>query len=253
LPEESNVNAEHQPTIAEAVRFSGASKKFGRTVALDDLHLTVPCGALYGLVGPNGSGKTTAIRGLLGLLRFDSGEAWLLGEKAPVARGAKRVNFMPQDLAIYEELTIRENLDLFSELNGMKLPDAEADRLLDMVDLKGAQHRMASDLSGGMKRRTSLVCALAGDPELIFLDEPTVGVDPELREGFWKAFRRLASEGKTVVLTTHYLDEAMHCDRIGMMRFGKLIAEGTPEEILQRSGCRDLEDAFLHFCRRQQP
>lgn len=238
---------------SDAVRFVAASKSFGRTVALDRLHLTIPRGVLYGLVGPNGSGKTTAIRGLLGLLRFDSGEAWMLGERTPLPKNGGRVSYMPQELAIYQDLTVRENLDLFAELSGQRISEAEARSLLTTVDLLAEQHRMASELSGGMKRRTSLVCALAGRPELLFLDEPTVGVDPELREGFWSTFRQMTAEGKTVVLTTHYLDEAMHCDRVGMMRSGRLMAEGAPDELLRRSGCSDLEGAFLHFCRGGTP
>jgi ABC-2 type transport system ATP-binding protein len=236
-----------------AAAFSGASKRFGNTLALDRLTLSIPRGLIYGMVGPNGSGKTTAIRGLMGLLRFDEGEAWVLGRQVPFARGSCRVSYMPQELAVYLELTVRENLEFFAEMSDEALTREGADRILDMVDLRSAADRMVGELSGGMRRRTSLACALIGDPDLVFLDEPTVGVDPELRESFWATFQGMAAAGRTVVLTTHYLDEAVHCHRVGLMRNGRLIADGTPSELLSRSGEPDLERAFLHFCRRGLP
>jgi len=224
-------------------------KEFDGLVAVDDLDMRIEKGVLYGLIGPNGSGKTTAIKMLVGLLTPSGGEAHVLGEKVPSRGTVERIGYMPQEVAIYPDLTIHENMELFGEL--YSVPQVELGRrealLLDVIDLRQRRDSVVSQLSGGMKHRTSLACALVHDPELLFLDEPTVGVDPELRVGFWKYFHDLKARGKTVVLTTHYMDEAVRCDLVGMMRAGRLIAEGTPKELMARAGASDLESAFMFF------
>jgi len=219
---------------------------------LVDLDLDIPKGCVYGIIGPNGSGKTTTIRILNGLLRASSGQAWLLGEAVPVSESIHRIGYMPQEMAIYSDLTAVENLELFAGMYSMRRERFEerADYLLDMIDLKDRGGSLVSELSGGMKHRLSLACALVHDPELVFLDEPTVGVDPELRNGFWEHFSRLKAEGKTIVLTTHYMDEAVRCDMVGMMRLGRMIAEDTPEELMASTGALNLEEAFLQRSRR---
>jgi len=234
------------------VRTRGLRKEFGELIAVAGLDLRVNRGLLYGLIGPNGSGKTTAIRMLVGLLKPTGGEAHLLGERVPVRGCRARIGYMPQEMAIYSELTVHENLELFAGLYSMDRTVFEnrERELLGMIDLKDRMHSLASQLSGGMRHRVSLACALIHDPELVFLDEPTVGVDPELRVGFWQHFRSLKSAGKTIVLTTHYMDEAVRCDVVGMMRAGRLIAEGTPKELMGRAGATDLESAFMEFSRR---
>lgn len=226
-------------------------KEFDGLVAVDDLDMRIEKGVLYGLIGPNGSGKTTAIKMLVGLLRPTGGEAHVLGEKVPARGTVERVGYMPQEMAIYPDLTVHENMELFAEL--YSVPREEFGRrealILDVIDLRARRDSLVAQLSGGMKHRASLACALVHDPELLFLDEPTVGVDPELRVGFWKYFHDLRARGKTVVLTTHYMDEAVRCDLVGMMRAGKLIAEGTPKELMARAGTPDLESAFMFFSR----
>jgi len=235
------------PVVANKLR-----KEFDGLVAVDDLDMNIGRGLLYGLIGPNGSGKTTAIKMFVGLLRPTSGQAQLLGEGVPLRKNIRRIGYMPQELAIYLDLTVHENLELFADLYSMKeneFRESERD-LLKVIDLGERRDSLVSHLSGGMRHRTSLACALIHGPELVFLDEPTVGVDPELRAGFWRYFHDLKAAGKTVVLTTHYMDEAVRCDIVGMMRGGKLIAEGTPKDLMAKTGTADLESAFLEFSRR---
>ncbi len=233
------------------VRTRGLSKNFASLEALVKLDLEIPKGCVYGMIGPNGSGKTTAIRILNGLLKASSGRAWLLGEAVPVSSNIHRIGYMPQEMAIYMDLTVLENMKLFAgmySLGGERFTE-RAGVLLDMIDLEERGDSLVAELSGGMKHRVSLACALIHDPELVFLDEPTVGVDPELRAGFWDYFSYLKRAGKTVVLTTHYMDEAIRCDRVGMMRLGRLIAEDTPDGLMASTGTNNLEDAFLSKAR----
>jgi len=229
------------------VETNALTKRFGELVAVSSLNLEIPRGAVYGLIGPNGSGKTTAIKVMNGLLRATSGSAKLLGEEVPVRNVIHRIGYMPQEMAIYTDLTVHENLELFAGMYSMSRSSFEgAERnLLEMIDLAERRDSLVATLSGGMKHRVSLACSLVHDPELVFLDEPTVGVDPELRKGFWDYFARLKNAGKTVVLTTHYMDEAVRCDIVGMMRLGVMIAEGTPDSLMKMAGATTLEDAFL--------
>ncbi len=236
------------------VRTDGLRKEYGEIVAVRDLCLGIPPGCIYGRIGPNGSGKTTAIKVLMGLVRATSGKAEVLGRSVPVKDKNARVSYMPQELALYTDLTVHENVQLFAELNRVEpyqLPDREK-KVLDVVGLWERKDGLVGQLSGGMQHRASLACAMINEPALMFLDEPTVGVDPELRAGFWEHFRSLKAGGMTVVLTTHYMDEASRCDLVGMMHKGRLIAEGTPAELLSESGRNNLEDAFLVFIRRCQ-
>jgi ABC-2 type transport system ATP-binding protein len=226
-------------------------KEYDDLVALDDLDLTIPKGILYGMIGPNGSGKTTAIKLMVGLLKATSGKAYVLGEKTPIKDNIQRIGYMPQEMAIYTELTVHENLELFAELYSVdRATFARREReLLSVIDLYDRRDNLTSQLSGGMKHRVSLACSLIHDPEVVFLDEPTVGVDPELRVGFWKYFAELKARGKTVVLTTHYMDEAVRCDVVGMMRLGKLIGEGSPKQLMEKTSTGDLESAFLSYAK----
>jgi ABC-2 type transport system ATP-binding protein len=230
-------------------------KEFDTLVAVDDLDLKVGHGLLYGMIGPNGSGKTTAIKMLVGLLRPTAGKAFVLGEKVPIKKNVSRIGYMPQEMAIYTDMTVHENLELFSRLYSMdrELSAKREQELLKVIDLEDRKNTLVSQLSGGMKHRTSLACALIHDPEVVFLDEPTVGVDPELRVGFWKYFADLKARGKTVIMTTHYMDEAVRCDIVGMMRLGKLIGEGTPKELMARTSTSDLESAFMTMARKAGP
>jgi ABC-2 type transport system ATP-binding protein len=234
-------------TTDGVVLAKGLTKHFGDLVAVSGLDLRIQRGVVYGMIGPNGSGKTTAIKVMNGLLRATSGEAWLLGEKVPVRATLRRIGYMPQEMAIYTDLTVHENLELFAGMYSMTKVGFEAAEaeLLRMIDLADRRDSLVANLSGGMKHRVSLACALIHDPELVFLDEPTVGVDPELRQGFWDYFAGLKRAGKTVVLTTHYMDEALRCDIVGMMRLGEMIAEGSPEKLMDEADAGTLEEAFL--------
>ncbi|MDD1770912.1 MAG: ABC transporter ATP-binding protein [Methanomassiliicoccales archaeon] len=234
-----------------AVETKGLRKEYDGLVAVEALDLRIERGTLYGLIGPNGSGKTTTIKMLVNLLVPTRGEAFVLQQKVP-GQDLRRIGYMPQDMAIYPDLTVSENLEFFAGLYGVsgeRFTRREAE-IIKVVDLADRKDSLVQELSGGMRHRVSLGCALIHEPELLFLDEPTIGVDPELRVGFWAFFRELATKGKTVVLTTHYMDEAARCDIVGMMRTGRMIAEGTPKELMEASGTPNLEDAFLEFSRR---
>ncbi|MFW3146909.1 MAG: ABC transporter ATP-binding protein [Thermoplasmatota archaeon] len=233
----------------KAVEVKGMKKSFGKVKAVDGLDLDIDGGQVFGLLGPNGSGKTTAIRILCGLLRADEGESKVLGELVGKRSYLARIGYMPQETALYEDLTIHENLKLFAGIFGLQRKVfLERERVvLDMVDLYHRKDFVLSDLSGGQRHRVSLAASMVHSPELLFLDEPTVGVDPPLRARFWSTFSDLKKKGTTIIMSTHYLDEAMNCDFIGMMRMGRLIARGSPGEIMDRTGTNSLEEAFLRL------
>jgi len=236
-----------------AIKTSSLIKKFGDFKAIDDLNLEVKKGEIYGLLGPNGAGKTTAIKVLSGLLIPTSGEAYVLGNKIPDKKIASSIGYMPQETALYVGLTVHQNMEFYGKLFGIKRAEIKVKEkeLLKFVDLYDWRNELVQNLSGGMKHRASLACTLIHNPPLLFLDEPTVGVDPELRISFWDYFAKLKEEGITLLITTHYMDEARHCDRVGFMNCGKLIAESTPEELLIQTGTDSLEDAFLEFTRKE--
>ncbi len=226
-------------------------KKFGDFTAVDRLSLRVRKGELYGLLGPNGAGKTTAVKVLCGLLKATGGDVRVLGMTVPDRSILPRIGYMPQNLALYETLTVNENIALFGNIYGLSKAEIlqRQKELLEVVDLADWGDSVVLELSGGMKHRASLACTLIHQPELLFLDEPTVGVDPELRASFWAYFDSMIARGVTVIITTHYMDEAARCDRVGLMRRGSLVAEGTPREIMSSSGTNSLEDAFLKIVR----
>ena len=227
----------------ETVRLS---KAFGRVQAVADLDLRVPGGEIYGLLGPNGSGKTTVMRLLVGLAKADSGEARVLGRRVPDRAVLAEVGYMTQAEALYSDLTAKENVRFFAELNGAGTP-TRIQEALELIELASRADDLVGSLSGGLRRRVSLACALVHRPRLLILDEPTGGVDPQLRVAFWEHFRRLADGGVTLLISSHVMDEAERCDRLGFMRDGRLIAEGSPEQLRERSGTLDLEQAFLKF------
>jgi ABC-2 type transport system ATP-binding protein len=237
-----------------AIKVVKLEKRFGDFKALDCLDLEVRKGEVYGLLGPNGAGKTTAIKVLTGLLKKSSGSADILGVQLPNKDIAQRIGYMPQETSLYVGLTVHQNLEFFGKLFGLdkqKILAREVE-LLKFIDLEKWRDELVANLSGGMKHRVSLACALIHEPEVLFLDEPTVGVDPELRVSFWNYFGQLKGRGITILITTHYMDEASHCDRVGFMRNGKLIAEGEPAAVLKEAGTNSLEDAFLYFARREK-
>jgi ABC-2 type transport system ATP-binding protein len=231
---------------APAIEATGLRKSFGPIRAVDGIDLALERGRIYGLLGPNGSGKTTLIRLLIGLARPTGGHATVLGTRIPSSDVLARIGYMPQAEAVYPELSVGENLGFFARLEGRADPTA-LDRVLELVELADRRGSPAFQLSGGLRRRLSLACTLVHDPEVLFLDEPTVGVDPALRVQFWSHFRRLAEDGKTLVVASHVMDEADRCDELLFIRSGRVIAQGTGDELRARAGTTDLEAAFLHF------
>ncbi len=233
----------------KAIYTKNLKKNYGDVKAVDSLDLIVKKGEVYGLVGPNGSGKTTTIKILCGLVRPDSGYGQILGKMMGHKSIPYSIGYMPQETALYPDLTIRENLKMFwgvynSSNKGYLKREKE---VLGLVDLYDRRHFILSKLSGGQRHRVSLSASMIHSPKLLFLDEPTVGVDPPLRAGFWSTFNREKKKGVTILITTHYMDEARHCDRIGLMRDGKLIAQDTPQGIMDLTGTNNLEDAFLYL------
>ncbi len=237
---------------APAFLLEGVEKSFGALKALDGLTLRVDPGEMYGFLGPNGSGKTTAIRVALGLTRLDKGVARVFGADAPPRSVIHRVGFVPQEPALYRDLTVRENLELFADIFGLARGRWEERfaHVLEFANLQDREGEIVRNLSGGMVRRTSIAAAMVHDPDLLVLDEPTVGIDPELRASFWAHFAELKAQGKSILITTHYIDEARRCDRVGFVRAGKLVAEGPPDELLRATHTSSLEDAFLSYVRR---
>ncbi|MFA5860274.1 MAG: ABC transporter ATP-binding protein [Candidatus Thermoplasmatota archaeon] len=235
-----------------AVVFQDVIKRYESFAALDGLTFSIKEGELYGLLGPNGAGKTTAIRILTGLHRATAGTVKVLGHKPTDPAVRPLVGYMPQETALYIDLTVRENLDLYGRLYGMSADERRRriTELVSFVELENWADASVTKLSGGMKHRTSLAVALMPKPRLLVLDEPTVGVDPELRANFWERFDHMCAEGTTILLTTHYMDEARRCQRVGLMRRGKLLCEGTPGEVMLKAGVDNLEDAFLKLASR---
>lgn len=233
-------------TAAPAIEARGLTKRFGRLTAVDSVDLLLPAGRIYGLLGPNGSGKTTLIRLLAGLARPTAGEALVLGREMPSRPNLARIGYMTQADGIYTELSVWENVSFFAALFGVH--DREALRqVLEIVQLADRRNTPVSELSGGMRRRLSLACALVHRPDVLFLDEPTVGIDPALRVQFWAYFRRLAAEGTTLLVSSHVMDEADRCDELLLILHGKLLAQGSSREVQAKAGATTLEEAFLRL------
>lgn len=226
-----------------AILVSELTKRFGALTALDGISLEVPAGQVYGLLGPNGSGKTTLIRSLVGLLRQESGEVRVLGHRMPDSSVLSEIGYMTQAPALYEDLTAEENLRFFAAIHG----GGDVDAALRFVHLEDRRRSVAATLSGGMRTRLSLACTLVHAPRLLLLDEPTVGVDPQLRAELWDGLRRMAADGTTIVISSHVMDEAERCDRLGLIRAGRMLAEGTADDLRRRAGSDRLEDAFLRL------
>jgi len=236
------LSLESKETLAIEAR--GLTKKFGNFTAVDHVDLEIKTGENFGLLGPNGAGKTTTIRMITGVIKPTEGIVRVFG--IDVMRHRKRVlrliGYMPQRFSLYEDLTVEENLRLYGRLQGLSgnLLKERVSNSLDRFYLREFRSRLAGKLSGGTKQRLALAVALVHDPKLLILDEPTAGVDPPLRRMFWEHFRELNKEGKTILVTTHYMDEAENCDRLALMNRGKIIAMGTPKEIKRKAMGGDL-------------
>jgi len=250
---EQHKEAQSTPNDTEelAIEVSSLVKvyKEGQIRAVDGLNLKIRRGEIYALIGANGSGKTTAINLITGSLFPTSGSIKVLGFEVPHKRRivASQIGVAPQEYAVYNDLTVEQNSWFFARLQGMSrgLFEKRLDELLPLFRLDDRRKTTVSNLSGGMKRRVSVVCALVHDPKVVFLDEATVGIDPVLRAFFWEHFRALANYGLTIIVTSHVMDEAERADRIGLMRAGKLIEEGTPLELKQRYSVASIEEVFI--------
>ncbi|HEV8305055.1 MAG TPA: ABC transporter ATP-binding protein [Gemmatimonadales bacterium] len=239
-----------------AVETRHLTRRFGSVTAVRDLTFQIAPGEVFGLLGPNGSGKTTTIRMLCGLLEPSAGTARVAGVEVTESpdRIKERIGYMSQRFGLYEDLTVAENMDFYGGIYGLE--DAgRRGRIAEVVAFLGLDRRLpqlAGTLSGGWKQRLALACALMHRPSLIFLDEPTAGVDPAARRSFWRTIHTLAREGTTVIVTTHYMDEAEQCGRLGMLSQGHLIALGTPAEVAAQVGGKSLEDAFVILQQRDE-
>ena len=229
-------------STATAVDVANVVKTFGRLRALDGISLSVQRGEIYGLLGPNGSGKTTLIRAIVGLVRPDSGTVTVLGRRMPELAVLSRIGYMTQAAALYPDLSVEENVRFFAAINSAR---DGVDEVLRFVDLYDRRKSVVSTVSGGMRTRASMACALVHQPELLLLDEPTVGVDPQLRVQLWDRFQKMAANGTTIIVSSHVMDEAERCQRLGLILFGKFLAEGSPNDLRRQAGVDRLEDAFL--------
>jgi ABC-2 type transport system ATP-binding protein len=239
-----------------AISISNLTFYYSGLKVIDDMSLAIEAGTSYGLLGPNGAGKTTLIRLMVGLLKPAAGSIKCLG-KTPSPANARLTGYMPQLPALYSELSVEQNIDFFAKIYGLKDKKERSIRVeevIKLIDLWPKRKTQAMKLSGGMKQRVSLGCAIVHKPPLIFLDEPTVGLDPELRVHFWEYFEDLTRGGATLVISSHTFDDAAHCQKLAFLRLGRVVAEGTPAELRAATGNQgdSLEDAFLYFIRRDE-
>jgi ABC-2 type transport system ATP-binding protein len=222
----------------------------GKRIVLPGFTCVIPRGSITGLLGPSGSGKTTLMRAVVGVQVVKSGTVTVLGEPAGSPPLRHKIGYLTQAPSVYDDLTARENARYFGSLYG--LGKAAADEALRAVGLEEAADQLVANMSGGQRSRASLACALVGKPEVLVLDEPTVGQDPVLRDELWARFRDLAAAGTTVVVSSHVMDEANRCDRLLLIRDGRLIADDTPATVKASAGTDDLDEAFLRLIRAQE-
>ncbi|WP_018130429.1 ABC transporter ATP-binding protein [Effusibacillus pohliae] len=236
-------------TDEAVVRVNRLEQQFGKRKVLHGVTFDLKKGEIVGLLGPSGSGKTTLVRSIAGIGEYSDGEVTVLGSKMPSLSVISKIGYMAQADALYQDLTGIDNLLFFAKLFGMprKKRKQRLEYVLNLVQLTEHAKRAVHTYSGGMKRRLSLAIALLHEPEILILDEPTVGVDPVLRKDFWQEFLRLKQKGVAILITTHVMDEVEHCDRLGLVREGRLIAMGTPGELKKQAGASTIEEAFLHF------
>ncbi len=230
-----------------AIDVRGLSKSYGNRKVVDNVDMQVATGRIVGFLGPNGSGKTTSLRMLCGLLTPDAGEGKVLGLdfRRQAAEVKRQVGYMTQKFGLYEDLSIRENLDFIARLFSMENRHEAVDAALQRLGLKTREKQLAGALSGGWKQRLALAACLLHKPRLLLLDEPTAGVDPKARREFWDQIHQLAQEGITVLVSTHYMDEAERCDELVYIAYGRVLARGTAASVVQEAGAKDLEDAFV--------
>lgn len=231
------------------IRVEHVNRFFGKKQVLFDISINVPSSQILGLLGPSGSGKTTLVKMIAGIDEATGGEIYLQGEKMPQLSMMNQIGYMAQADALYGELTAQENLQFFAsmyQLTKFRQKQRIAE-VMELVDLSEHLKKQVKQYSGGMKRRLSLAIALIHEPPVLILDEPTVGIDPVLRKSVWEELYKLSSSGTTIIITTHVMDEVEKCDNLGMIRDGRLIAVGTPEELKQATSSNTIEEAFLYY------
>ncbi|WP_445945333.1 ATP-binding cassette domain-containing protein [Shewanella sp.] len=228
-----------------AIETQGMTRAFAGVNAVEDLQLAIPRGSIYGFLGPNGCGKSTSIRMLTGLLRPTSGDIRVLGETLPGAEEMlrRRIGYMTQKFSLYENLSVKENLEFVAQIYGFKRSEAKARlaELINLYDLKGQEKQMAGSMSGGQRQRLALAAATLHRPELLFLDEPTSAVDPENRREFWERLFDLCAQGTTILVSTHYMDEAERCHGLAILERGIKRADGSPQALMSAMGARVIE------------
>jgi ABC-2 type transport system ATP-binding protein len=233
-----------------AVEVRGLHLKRGRTQVFSGLDLDVPRGQITGLMGPSGCGKTSLMRSIVGVQKVQSGTVAVLDDPAGTRVQRRRVAYDTQAASVYGDLTIRQNLLYFARIIGA--PASDVDRVIGQVNLADQAGQTVDSLSGGQEKRVSLAVAMLGDPELLVLDEPTVGLDPLLRSELWDIFRGIAEQGATIIVSSHVMDEALRCDRIVLLRAGRIIADTTPARLLSDTGATDPDAAFLALIERDR-
>jgi len=244
------------PAWTDAVVARGLRKTFGEFVAVEGLDMAIHRGEVFGLLGPNGSGKTTTIRMLCGLLEPSAGSATVVGYdvRREAEQIRRRIGYMSQRFGLYDDLSVVENLTFYATIYGLH-GAARRERIAELVAELGLRERtrqLAGTLSGGWKQRLALACATAHRPSMLFLDEPTAGVDPASRRIFWQKIYALAAQGTTILVTTHYMDEAVRCQRLAFLSRGRLIAVGTVPEVLEHFHQPTIEDVFIELQRRDE-
>lgn len=234
---------------SECIRVNQATKRYGDREVLQPITLQVSKAEIFGLLGPSGSGKTTFVKMIAGIEESTSGEIHVLNERMPKLQMLQKIGYMAQSDALYLELTAQENMEFFAALFGLngKVRKQRIQATAELVNLSAFLKKPVHTFSGGMKRRLSLAIALLHQPQLLLLDEPTVGIDPVLRKSIWDELSKLSREGTTILVTTHVMDEAEKCHRLGMIRDGKLIAVGSPDELKSETATQTLEAAFLYY------
>ncbi|HCF50733.1 MAG TPA: ABC transporter ATP-binding protein [Syntrophomonas sp.] len=232
-----------------SIILSKINKYFGEKQVLKDIDLEVPYGEIFGLLGPSGCGKTTIVKIIVGILEATSGETHVLKQPMPNLQVMNQIGYMSQSDALYNSLTAAENLYFFGSIYGMSRAGIKkrAVEVMELVSLSEDLDKPVHAYSGGMKRRLSLAIAILHNPPLLVLDEPTVGIDPLLRQSIWRELNNLTDQGVSILLTTHVMDEADKCHKLAMMRDGRLIAAGTSQELQKRAGASDIEEAFIYY------
>lgn len=240
---EANSPATASPPGGDAIVVDHLQVQRGKRPVLADLSVRIPTGQVIGLLGPSGGGKSTLMRAIVGVQVVKGGTVTVLGEPAGAPSLRHRLGYFTQAPSLYEDLSVRENVAYFGRVLGV---GADAvDRAIEEVDLTDHADALVVNLSGGQKTRANLACTLVGDPEVLVLDEPTVGLDPVLRRDLWNLFRRLSAQGRTVLVSSHVMDEATRCDRLLLIRAGEILSDSSLPELLERTGTSDAEAAFL--------